>query len=112
MILSLLASLSLFILSVTHGYSSFPPPLSAKDEEVYVKRLSEGDKTARDKLIEHNLRLVAHISKKYYSSGVDQEDLISIGTLGLIKGVSSYDLNKGSKLSAYISRCIENEMLT
>ena len=91
---------------------SFPRPLNAEQEHAYLLAWHrEGDRAARDKLIEHNLRLVAHIIKKYYSSVRDQEDLISIGTIGLIKAVSTFDPDKGSRLATYASRCIENEIL-
>ena len=90
---------------------SFPKPLSAEEERRYIERCIQGDIDARNKLIEHNLRLVAHIIKKYYTSESDQDDLISIGTIGLIKGVSSYRPDKGVRLATYASRCIENEIL-
>ncbi len=91
--------------------SSFPPPLGAKDEREYLMRMKKGDVNARQKLIEHNLRLVAHIIKKYYSNYCDQEDLISIGTIGLIKGIDSFDAEKSARLATYAARCIENEIL-
>lgn len=109
---ALIASLSFFILSVSNGYSTFPKPLKPEEEKELLEKLSHGDINARNKLIEHNLRLVAHIAKKYYSSNYDQEDLISIGTLGLIKGISTFNVEKGNKLSTYVSRCIENEIYT
>ena len=90
---------------------SFPRPLSAHEESELVDRWLTGDTQARNKLIEHNLRLVAHIIKKYYTAESDQEDLISIGTIGLIKGVSTYRPEKGVRLATYASRCIENEIL-
>ena len=90
---------------------SFPRPLSAREEQEYVSRWCQGDLEARNILIEHNLRLVAHIIKKYYTSDGDQDDLISIGTIGLIKGVSTYRPDKGVRLATYASRCIENEVL-
>lgn len=90
---------------------SFPPPLSAKKEEELILKNMSGDKKARDTLIEHNLRLVAHIVKKYYTVGYDQDDLISIGTIGLIKAVSTFKPDKKIKLATYASRCIENEIL-
>ncbi len=90
---------------------SFPRPLSAKEEEEYVLRCCAGDIEARNVLIEHNLRLVAHIIKKYFTSISDQDDLISIGTIGLIKGISTYRPDKGVRLATYASRCIENEVL-
>ena len=91
--------------------SSFPNPLTEKEEQHYVKLLEQGDPAARKALIEHNLRLVAHIAKKYVGPAASQDDLISIGTIGLIKAVSTFDANKGSALSAYASRCVENEIL-
>ncbi|MFI3226039.1 MAG: sigma-70 family RNA polymerase sigma factor [Clostridia bacterium] len=109
---ALVASLSFFILSVSNGYASFPKPLKAKEERELLEKFQNGDVEARNKLIEHNLRLVAHIAKKYYSNNSEQEDLISIGTLGLIKGVSTFKFDKGSKLSTYVSRCIENVILS
>lgn len=89
----------------------FPKPLSAKDEREYFMRMSNGDLDARGKLIEHNLRLVAHIIKKYYSANKEQDDLISIGTIGLIKAVSTFDYTKGNRFAAYGSKCVENEIL-
>ena len=85
--------------------------LSAKEERECFERMAQGDKAAKDKLIEHNLRLVAHIIKKYYSNSTDQEDLISIGTIGLIKAVSTFDHKKGCRFATYGSRCVENEIL-
>ena len=91
---------------------SFPRPLKAAEEQEYLQRwIDSGDIEARNKLIEHNLRLVAHIMKKYYTQNADQDDLISIGTIGLIKGVSTYRPDKGVRLATYASRCIENEIL-
>ena len=91
---------------------SFPRPLRAEEERKYLDRwLSDGDLEARNALVEHNLRLVAHIVKKYYSQSCEQDDLISIGTIGLIKGVSTYRPDKGVRLATYASRCIENEIL-
>ena len=93
------------------GTSTFPKPLSPKDEQECFLKMKQGDEKARDKLIEHNLRLVAHIIKKYYSNYKEQEDLISIGTIGLIKAVNSYDFEKTKKFVTYASKCIENEIL-
>lgn len=93
------------------GNGSFPKPLSAKEERECLIKANEGDINARNKLVEHNLRLVAHIIKKYYSSQNDQDDLVSIGTIGLIKAINTFDINKNIKLSSYASRCIENEIL-
>lgn len=90
---------------------SFPKPLSAKEERVYLERAAQGDLNARNILIERNLRLVAHIMKKYYSQSADQEDLLSIGTIGLIKGIETFDLTKGARLATYAARCVENEIL-
>ncbi len=89
----------------------FPPPLSRKREAELIEKMLQGDKAAKDLLVEHNLRLVAHIVKKYYQSGIEGEDLISVGTIGLIKAVSTYKGGKGIKLATYASRCIENEIL-
>jgi RNA polymerase sporulation-specific sigma factor len=90
---------------------SFPKPLSTKEESDYLKRCKEGDKEARDKLIEHNLRLVAHIVKKYNMVDKETDDLISIGTIGLIKAIDTFDDEKGIRLATYASRCIDNELL-
>ncbi len=91
--------------------NSFPKPLSAKEERECFERMKDGDKQAGKKLIEHNLRLVAHVTKKYYSLTADSEDLISIGTIGLIKAVNSFDYDKNVRLATYAARCIENEVL-
>ena len=99
-----------FALHITGG-GSFPKPLSAKEERECLIAVKNGDTAAKNKLIEHNLRLVAHIIKKYYSSIKDQDDLISIGTIGLIKAVSTFDVEKGTRFATYASRCIENEIL-
>lgn len=97
------------------GYISknnlFPEPLSMEEEQMYIERFAEGDMDARKVLIERNLRLVAHVCKKYCSSGNDLDDLISIGTIGLIKGIDSFNHKKGVRLSTYVSRCIDNEIL-
>ena len=90
---------------------SFPKPLSAKEEQHYLELAAQGDLTARNILIERNLRLVAHIMKKYYAQSADQEDLISIGTIGLIKGIETFDASKGARLATYAARCVENEIL-
>ena len=94
-----------------NGGETLPAPLSPEEEKELVAKLSEGDKSAREKLIEHNLRLVVYIAKKFESSNVDIDDLISVGTIGLIKAVNSFDGNKQIKLATYASRCIENEIL-
>lgn len=93
--------------------SSFPKPLSAQQErELLYKMKHQGDTDARHELIEHNLRLVSHIIKKYYAGYDEQEDLISIGTIGLIKAIDSFDVDKGARLATYAARCIENAILT
>ena len=108
--LLLFANTLLFSLRLSGG-GSFPKPLSAAEEREYLARYAAGDPEARNVLIERNLRLVAHIIKKYYTQNADQEDLISIGTIGLIKGISSFDPSKGARLATYAARCIENEIL-
>lgn len=108
--LLLFANTLLFSLRISGG-GSFPKPLSAAEEAEYLERFAQGDPEARNVLIERNLRLVAHIVKKYYTQSSDQEDLISIGTIGLIKGISSFDPSKGARLATYAARCIENEIL-
>ena len=90
---------------------SFPKPLTAQEEARYLELSAQGDLEARNILIERNLRLVAHIMKKYYAQTADQEDLISIGTIGLIKGVTTFDGSKGARLATYAARCVENEIL-
>ena len=90
---------------------SFPKPLTAQEEQYYLERSAKGDLEARNILIERNLRLVAHIMKKYYAQTADQEDLISIGTIGLIKGITTFDPGKGARLATYAARCVENEIL-
>ncbi len=104
----LLGSL-LYSLQLSSG--SFPKPLTAQEEQYYLQRSAQGDLEARNILIERNLRLVAHIMKKYYAQTSDQEDLISIGTIGLIKGISTFDPSKGARLGTYAARCVENEIL-
>lgn len=105
-----LANLLYFALHIENG-GSFPKPLSSKEEQACFEKMALGDLCARNCLIEHNLRLVAHIVKKYYSASKDQDDLISIGTIGLIKAVSTFDYEKGTRFATYASRCIENEIL-
>ena len=90
---------------------SFPKPLTPEEEQHYLKLVAQGDLEARNILIERNLRLVSHIMKKYYTKDADQEDLISIGTIGLIKGITTFDASKGAKLATYAARCVENEIL-
>jgi RNA polymerase sporulation-specific sigma factor len=113
---SLIAAVSYFLKELVFLVSyvknnAFPQPLSEKEEKKYLLRMAEGDDEARDRLIEHNLRLVAHIVKKFENTGEDSEDLISIGTIGLIKAIESYSYGKGTKLATYAARCIENEIL-
>ncbi len=103
--------LSTFICSLQLSAGSFPKPLSTEEERHYLTLAAQGDETARNILIERNLRLVAHIMKKYYAAGSEQEDLISIGTIGLIKGITTFDTSKGARLATYAARCVENEIL-
>ena len=105
-----LSRMVFLVLSVVNS-GSFPKPLSAKEERAALAAMAAGDTVARRRLIEHNLRLVAHIIKKHYANARDQEDLVSIGTVGLIKAVDSFDSSKGSRLATYAARCIENEIL-
>ena len=90
---------------------TFPKPLTPEEERHYLERAAQGDLEARNILVERNLRLVAHVMKKYYAQTADQEDLISIGTIGLIKGISTFDASKGARLATYAARCVENEIL-
>ena len=106
----LLMNSLLLMLRITPG-DSFPKPLSRAEEEEYLTRWEAGDVEARNKLVEHNLRLVAHIIKKYFTQTEDTDDLISIGTIGLIKGINTYRRDRGVRLTSYASRCIENEIL-
>jgi len=107
----LLVSNAFLMLRLGKNTGSFPKPLSVKDEQKCLELWAQGDIEARNKLIEHNLRLVAHIVKKYYTQCAELDDLISIGTIGLIKGISSYKSDRGVRLATYASRCIENEVL-
>jgi RNA polymerase sporulation-specific sigma factor len=109
--LLLTANTLLYSLRLTTSTGSFPKPLSQKEEQYYLERSSQGDLEARNILVERNLRLVAHILKKYYASASDQDDLISIGTIGLIKAISTFDTSKGIRLATYAGRCIQNEIL-
>ncbi len=102
---------AVFVVGYISNSNLFPEPLSQEEEQIYLKKLSEGDEEAKNILIERNLRLVAHVCKKYTNTNTDQEDLISIGTIGLIKGINSFDISKGARLSTYVSRCIDNEVL-
>ena len=108
---ALLLSAVYMILRVQGSGGSFPRPLTSEEEQDLIQRMLDGEKQARDLLIEHNLRLVAHIVKKYYAEPAEQDDLISIGTIGLIKAVSTYRPDKKVKLATYAARCIENEIL-
>ena len=100
-----------FTLRLSGASGSFPRPLKAAEEKEYLERCAQGDLEARNVLVEHNLRLVAHIVKKYYAQAGNQDDLISIGTIGLIKGISTFKADKNVRLATYASRCIENEIL-
>ncbi|MBQ6839325.1 MAG: RNA polymerase sporulation sigma factor SigK [Oscillospiraceae bacterium] len=103
--------LSGLMYSLQLSTGSFPKPLSQEEEQHYLALCAQGDLDARNVLIERNLRLVAHVMKKYYAQGADQEDLISIGTIGLIKGITTFDPSKGARLATYAARCVENEIL-
>ena len=107
----LLMNSLLLMLRIAPG-DSFPKPLSREEEQKYLERWSQGDIESRNILVEHNLRLVAHIIKKYFTQSEDVEDLISIGTIGLIKGINTYKPEKGVRLATYASRCIENAILS
>ena len=104
--------LSTLLYSLQLSTGSFPKPLTAEEERYYLERANQGDLEARNVLIERNLRLVSHIMKKYYAQTADQEDLISIGTIGLIKGIATFDASKGARLATYAARCVENAILT
>lgn len=110
-LIGILSGIIFFALHVTAS-NSFPKPLSVEDERSYFRKMKSGDINARNKLVEHNLRLVAHIIKKYYSNSSEQDDLVSIGTIGLIKAVSSFDYEKGTRFATYAARCIENAILS
>lgn len=109
---ALLAGAVFFILRTQANSGTFPNPLSAEEERDCLRRLEAGDTEARRILIEHNLRLVAHIVKKYYATPADQDDLISIGTIGLIKAIGTFKPDKGARLATYAARCIENGILS
>ncbi len=102
---------AVFAVGYISGSNLFPEPLTSEEEKIYLEQMKNGDEEARNVLIERNLRLVAHVVKKYSNTKVEQDDLISIGTIGLIKGINSFNVDKGSKLSTYVSRCIDNEIL-
>lgn len=112
MILNLISLIKgLFFFTGSYSINVFPEPLSSKNEQICIEKMLLGDKQARNKLIEHNLRLVAHIVKKYENKDTHQDDLISIGTIGLIKGIDSFKPNKNIKITTYAAKCIENEIL-
>ena len=102
---------SILLVGYIQSSNLFPEPLNPEEEKVYIEKFKNGDEDARNILIERNLRLVAHISKKYSSTNIDQDDLISIGTIGLIKGINSFDSSKNIRLATYVARCIDNEIL-
>ena len=102
---------ALFMLGYLARGNTFPKPLEREEEAKLIELAAQGDRTAREKLIEHNLRLCAHIARKYTVAGCDQDDLISIGTIGLIKGINTFKAGSGTQLSTYCARCIENPML-
>lgn len=104
--------LGTLLYSLQLNTGSFPRPLSEEEERKYLQQAKEGNLEARNILIERNLRLVAHIMKKYYTQASDQEDLISIGTIGLIKGIETFDVSKGARLATYAARCVENAILS
>jgi RNA polymerase sporulation-specific sigma factor len=113
---SIFAAITMFVKDLVFFVSyiknnAFPHPLNEREENEYLELMKSGDRYARNMLIEHNLRLVAHIVKKFENTGEDSEDLISIGTIGLIKAIESYQKDKGTKLATYAARCIENEIL-
>ena len=112
MLLSVWLILSSLLYSLQLSTGSFPRPLTEQEERHYLERSAQGDLEARNILVERNLRLVAHIMKKYYAQTSDQEDLISIGTIGLIKGITTFDASKGARLATYAARCVENAMLS
>lgn len=103
---------AVFVVGYISNNQLFPEPLLPDEEKIYLQKFKQGDEEARNILIEKNLRLVAHICKKYTSTKVEQDDLISIGTIGLIKGINSFEPSKNVKLSTYVSRCIDNVTLT
>lgn len=99
---------AVFVVGYIQGSALFPEPLTAEEERNCLEQMAKGDEEARNILIERNLRLVAHVAKKYSTAKVEQDDLISIGTVGLIKGINSFKIEKGARLSTYVSRCIDN----
>ena len=111
MLMTVLLTISALMYSLQLSAGNFPAPLTAQEEKYYLELAAKGDLDARNVLIERNLRLVAHVMKKYYAVAADQEDLISIGTIGLIKGITTFDASKGARLATYAARCIENAIL-
>ena len=107
----ILSKISFFFLRVSGNYC-YPPPLSEKEENILFDKMKKGDKLARSKLIEHNLRLVVHIVKKYYANYKEQDDLISIGTIGLIKAVDSFNVENGTRFATYAGKCLQNAILS
>lgn len=103
---------AVFVVGYISNNNLFPEPLTSEEEKIYLQRFENGDEEARNILIERNLRLVAHVCKKYGTANVEQDDLISIGTIGLIKGINSFDSSKGVRLATYVSRCIEKAIAT
>lgn len=103
---------NIFLVSFVSGNNSFPPALSPEDEDIYLERYKNGDNDAKNLLIEHNLRLVAHVVKKYQGCGIDNDDLISIGTIGLIKAINTYNVEKKIRIATYAARCIENAIVS
>ena len=103
---------AIFVVGYIQSSNLFPEPLSQEEEKDCLERLKNGDEEARNILIERNLRLVAHVSKKYTTTNIEQDDLISIGTIGLIKGINSFDSSKNIRLATYVARCIENATIT
>ena len=102
---------AIFVIGYISSSNLFPEPLTAEEEKECLEKMKNGDEDAKNILIERNLRLVAHIAKKYATTNIEQEDLISIGTIGLIKGINSFNISKGARLSTYVARCIDNEIL-
>jgi len=111
MLIETLAAKFLFFALHLSNTGSFPPPLSAEEEQRHLLACAAGDLSARDRLIEHNLRLVVHVIKKYYASCIDQDDLISVGTIGLIKAINTFNAGKGARLATYAARCIDKSIL-
>ena len=102
---------AMLVVGYIQSSNLFPEPLDPDEEKILLEKLNKGDEDARNILIERNLRLVAHVSKKYASTNIDQDDLISIGTIGLIKGINSFDSSKNIRLATYVAKCIDNEIL-